>query len=489
MYEISASHFACFLPIQWWAAHTQICGQRKCSRGKNLSWSNFEIYRKFEGSSLKVERHTVHISDDSGRIAMQEIRTFGSASDDNDTDEKLTRYIYSNHLQSASLELDDTGEIISYEEYHPYGTTSYQAMNAAIKATAKRYRYTGKERDEESGLYYHGARYYIPWLCRWTASDPMESKYAGMSPYNYSFNNPVMFNDPSGADPDGDAPSSYRIRPQSSVDNNAVLNNINTNESLLAPTEGGLSLAENAEIINRFDGTETLYTDDTILTAEQLLVSISHYMASLNQKEPETNNAINEAETGILSSDGWSPLYKSDLVKYANSLGNLIPTDNQLGELFERLFDQNLTFMNLAYGVKKNRSLFIDAGDRNTVPDFIGDVVGFELGVGNVKTGRVRGANWIELKAMYGKLYASSNDNQIKGHINNLSARFGVQGVSNKGFKPVFTLFTTADVGFTFSIYTHANSRNVKFEHRWAEYRIVDNNWQFRFTKSAAIKY
>lgn len=43
-----------------------------------------------------------------------------------------------------------------------------------------------------------GARYYIPWLCRWSASDPLESKYARMSPYNYSFNNPVMFNDPSG---------------------------------------------------------------------------------------------------------------------------------------------------------------------------------------------------------------------------------------------------------------------------------------------------
>ena len=80
--------------------------------------------------SARVERSTVHISDDSGRIAMQEIRTVGSASDDNDTEGKLTRYIYSNHLQSASLELDDTGEIISYEEYHPYGTTSYQAMNA-----------------------------------------------------------------------------------------------------------------------------------------------------------------------------------------------------------------------------------------------------------------------------------------------------------------------------------------------------------------------
>ena len=81
----------------------------------------------------------------------------------------LTRYIYSNQLQSATLELDDSGQVISYEEYHPYGTTAYQASNSAINAVAKRYRFSGKERDEESGLYYHGARYYAPWLGRWTA--------------------------------------------------------------------------------------------------------------------------------------------------------------------------------------------------------------------------------------------------------------------------------------------------------------------------------
>jgi RHS repeat-associated protein len=161
---------------------------------------SFEIYRKFDSTgSLKLtERTTVHVSDDTGRIAMLEERTFGTAADDNNTAPLLTRYIYSNHLQSASLELDETAAIISYEEYHPYGTTAYQASNAAMNAVSKRYRYTGKERDEESGLYYHGARYYVPWLCRWAACDPLENKYAGMSPYNYGNCNPIIFNDPSG---------------------------------------------------------------------------------------------------------------------------------------------------------------------------------------------------------------------------------------------------------------------------------------------------
>ena len=159
---------------------------------------SYELYRKRRGGTIDVERSTVHIADDTGRIAMLEIRSIGRSTDDNDTPAVLTRYIYSNHLQSSGLELDETGNVISYEEYHPYGTTSYQAMDSTIKATAKRYRFTGKERDEESGLNYHGARYYAPWLYRWVSVDPLEGKFAGMSPYNYGFNNPISYNDPTG---------------------------------------------------------------------------------------------------------------------------------------------------------------------------------------------------------------------------------------------------------------------------------------------------
>jgi RHS repeat-associated protein len=61
----------------------------------------------------------------------------------------------------------------------------------------KRYRYTGKERDEETGLYYHGARYYAPWLGRWTAADPA-GMVDGLNLYRYSRDNPIVFSDPGG---------------------------------------------------------------------------------------------------------------------------------------------------------------------------------------------------------------------------------------------------------------------------------------------------
>ncbi len=187
----------------------KVCLKPGRIREERIYLGSYELYRKYINNVLDIERFTVHIADDTGRIAMEEKRTYGTDS----AALQLTRYIYSNHLSTASLELDENAAIISYEEYHPYGTTSYQAMNASINAVAKRYRYTGKERDEETGLYYHGARYYIPWLCRWGAVDPMESKYAGMSPYNYSFNNPIKYTDKKGREPETTTPTTTYSTP------------------------------------------------------------------------------------------------------------------------------------------------------------------------------------------------------------------------------------------------------------------------------------
>jgi len=154
-----------------------------------------ELYRKTDGAgNIQEETGTLHVVDDNRRIAMVETKTIkdGAASL-----EQLIRYQYSNQLGSSSLELDDNGTIISYEEYHPFGTTSYQSMNASIQAAAKRYRYTGMERDEESGLEYHSARYYMPWLGRWLNADPIGLK-GGINLYAYCDNRVIIANDPSG---------------------------------------------------------------------------------------------------------------------------------------------------------------------------------------------------------------------------------------------------------------------------------------------------
>ncbi len=60
-----------------------------------------------------------------------------------------------------------------YEEYHPYGSTAWWSSDGDSEVSQKRYRYTGMERDEETGLQCHGVRYYAVWLGRWVSADPI----------------------------------------------------------------------------------------------------------------------------------------------------------------------------------------------------------------------------------------------------------------------------------------------------------------------------
>ena len=59
-------------------------------------------------------------------------------------------------------------------------------------------RFTGKEKDSESGYYYFGARYFMPTLSSWLSVDPMADKYPSLSPYNYCAWNPIKLVDPNG---------------------------------------------------------------------------------------------------------------------------------------------------------------------------------------------------------------------------------------------------------------------------------------------------
>jgi RHS repeat-associated protein len=147
-----------------------------------------EIYREWSGGAApSLERISFDVMDDQQRVAT--IETEGETT--------LVRYQGTDVLSSAHIETDGTGRVISYEVYHPFGTTAYQAVDKQIAAAAKRYRYTGLERDEESGLEYHSARYYVPWLGRWTAPDHHAEQLDG-NRYAYVRNNPIIHRDGNG---------------------------------------------------------------------------------------------------------------------------------------------------------------------------------------------------------------------------------------------------------------------------------------------------
>jgi len=164
----------------------------------NMPAGNYFIRNEYanDGTTITLERETLHVTDGDKPVALAETRTIG-------TDKglaELVRYQLGNHLGSAVLELNDRSDIISYEEYFPFGSTSYQAV-ASQTGVPKRYRYTGKERDEENDLSYHGARYYAPWLGRWTSCDPAGIT-AGLNAYLYARSNPVRLVDPNGMQPE-----------------------------------------------------------------------------------------------------------------------------------------------------------------------------------------------------------------------------------------------------------------------------------------------
>ncbi|XEC94318.1 SpvB/TcaC N-terminal domain-containing protein [Paenibacillus tarimensis] len=176
-------------------------GEPPGKKDERIYIAGFELYKKHSGPDAGLERTSLSLMDNRHRFVMIETETEPHVVMDIPMGRtpavQTVRYQLHNHLGSASLELDETARVISYEEYHPYGTTAYQARNADIKAAAKRYRYTGMERDEESGLEYHSARYYAPWLGRWLSADPIGIR-DGLNLYQYSSNNPICIKDITG---------------------------------------------------------------------------------------------------------------------------------------------------------------------------------------------------------------------------------------------------------------------------------------------------
>jgi RHS repeat-associated protein len=178
--------------------------QQGACTSERVYLGEFELYREYNPATgdKELERETLHILDDQQRVALVETLTL----ENRKRVEKpvpFRRYQFGNHLGSASLELDEQAEPIAYEEYYPYGSTAYQALRRNTK-TPRRYRYTGKERDEESGLYYYGARYYAPWLGRWISFDPL-GLIDGPNAYEYARSSPNNL-----FDGDGHAPESKK---------------------------------------------------------------------------------------------------------------------------------------------------------------------------------------------------------------------------------------------------------------------------------------
>jgi len=114
---------------------------------------------------------------------------------DSEAEEKLIFFYHPDHLGSTSYVTDADGNIAQHVEYIPYGEVFVEERNSQFSTN---YLFNAKELDNETGLYYYGARYLDPTGAMWLSVDPLFEKYAGMSPYNYCAGNPVKMVDPDG---------------------------------------------------------------------------------------------------------------------------------------------------------------------------------------------------------------------------------------------------------------------------------------------------
>jgi RHS repeat-associated protein len=113
----------------------------------------------------------------------------------NDTTKEETFFYHSDHLGSTSYITDDKANITQYDAYLPYGELLVDEHSSSEDLP---YKFNGKQFDEETGLYYYGARYMNPMASIWYGVDPLAEKYVTAGGYIYTLENPINLVDPDG---------------------------------------------------------------------------------------------------------------------------------------------------------------------------------------------------------------------------------------------------------------------------------------------------
>ncbi len=106
-------------------------------------------------------------------------------------------YYLKDHLGTIRATIAEDGSCLSAQDYYPFGSF-IEGRVVDNSDNLGKIKFTGKERDKESGLDYFGARYYDSKYVLWMSVDPMASSRPGLSPYNYCQNNPIARIDPTG---------------------------------------------------------------------------------------------------------------------------------------------------------------------------------------------------------------------------------------------------------------------------------------------------
>jgi RHS repeat-associated protein len=188
-------------------------------------------------------------------------------------------YNLEDHLGSATATTDVNGVLVSREEYYPFGETSFGSH------AKQRYRFCGKERDQESGLYYYGMRYYAPWLCRFVSVDPLAAKYTYYTPYQYAGNRPINFIDLDGAEP---------AQPTKSRTDNKKQDESNTTSPTITITPDGNNTTVNIKL-------DLVIIGKNAEDKSNMQARISSFMNNINAFLPTTLTDLKNDKGGTIT--------------------------------------------------------------------------------------------------------------------------------------------------------------------------------------------
>ena len=160
----------------------------------------------------------------------------------NDTTKEETFFYHSDYLGSTSYITDDHANITQYDAYLPYGELLVDEHSSSEDLP---YKFNGKQFDEETGLYYYGARYLNPMASLWYGVDPLAEKNSHISSYVVCSNNPIMRIDPDGRDDYFNSKGKF-IRRTETKTNNIY---ISINGKNILPSQLDLNIKRNRQVM------------------------------------------------------------------------------------------------------------------------------------------------------------------------------------------------------------------------------------------------
>jgi len=162
-----------------------------------VSWSSVysHTFNLASGESERVYKVQLRVRNTAGKYGYKTIYVTV-------TRNNKSFYYLTDHLGSVRVTVNEQGDPVGWDDYYPFGLVM-PGRSSNSGNPNDNYKYTGHELDNEANLdlYYAGARYLDPVLGRWLSVDPYAAKFPNLSPYNYSFNNPINFYDPNGLYP------------------------------------------------------------------------------------------------------------------------------------------------------------------------------------------------------------------------------------------------------------------------------------------------